>query len=198
MGIFGGFELFDMFEELGSLATIALVVAIISTVLAFIFVVPEKRLKSMNGFTRALHDIFNFKFLIIEKILQALYIFVTCFVLLCGFFMLFVTVDYFYDSKWLGGYGIIVMLLGPIVVRLFYELLMMLILLVKNVIAINVKLTGKGGSDTAVRFGASPIDYFGKKTEAGTGSHARKASFCTRCGSPLDPSGVCPNCGKRG
>lgn len=42
--------------------------------------------------------------------------------------------------KWLGGYGLLLMILGPIVVRLIFEFLMMALLLVKNVISINNKM----------------------------------------------------------
>lgn len=42
--------------------------------------------------------------------------------------------------KWLGGYGLLLMILGPIVVRLIFEFVMMALLLVKNVISINNKL----------------------------------------------------------
>ena len=42
--------------------------------------------------------------------------------------------------KWLGGYGFLLMVLGPIVARLIFEFLMMALLLVKNVISINNKL----------------------------------------------------------
>ena len=68
---------------------VAVLLAITATVLAFVFIVPEKRRARLNGFGKFLHDTCNFKYLIVEKILQALYIFLTCFVLLSGFFMLF-------------------------------------------------------------------------------------------------------------
>ena len=56
--------------------------------------------------------------------------------------------------KWLGGYGLLLMILGPIVVRLIFEFLMMALLLVKNVISINNKLRAPGEqSDDADRFG---------------------------------------------
>ena len=79
---------------LGSLRTIeafsivALILAIVATVLAFIFIVPEKKRAKLNKFGQFWHDALNFKFLIVEKILQALYIFFTAFVLLSGFFTL--------------------------------------------------------------------------------------------------------------
>ena len=76
-------------SALNTLSIVALVLAIVVTVLAFIFIVPEKRRKKMGKFGKFLHDAVNFKFLIVEKILQALYIFVTAYLILCGFFMLF-------------------------------------------------------------------------------------------------------------
>lgn len=122
------------------------ILAVVATVLAFIFIVPEKKRAKMNKFGKFLHDTVNFKYLIIEKILQALYIFATATVIFLGFFMLFYVEParetYFYtkSATWYGGYGLLLMILGPIAVRLAYEFLMMLLLLVKNVIQINGKL----------------------------------------------------------
>lgn len=86
--------------------------------------------------------------------LQALYIFATAFVILSGFFMLFQTTY----GHWLGGYGLLTMILGPIVIRLVYELLMMMVLLVKNVIAINNKLKNQNNEGSKDIF-ATP-QYF--------------------------------------
>lgn len=117
----------------GVFVLIAIILAIAVTVLAFIFIIPEKRRKNLGSFGKFLHDTCNFKYLVVEKLLQALYVFSTAFVILNGFFTLF------------GGdtgilVGILMMIVGPIVIRLVYELMMMLILLVKNVISINGKL----------------------------------------------------------
>lgn len=68
---------------------IAVVLAIAATVLAFIFVVPEKRREKLNAFGKFLHDLCSFKFLVVEKILQALYIFSTAFIVLYGVLQLF-------------------------------------------------------------------------------------------------------------
>ena len=186
-------------KNLGAFAILAILLGVACTVLTFIFIVPEKRLNGMNSFLRALHDLVNFKYLIIEKILQALYIFVTCTVVFCGFFLLFVTVETWYDTKWMGGYGLLLMIVGPIAVRLSYELMMMLILLVKNVISINAKLSGKeGDGSNTVSFEPNAGAYFSKKQSSNGGNHVRKApNFCIRCGTPLDQYGQCPNCGAR-
>ena len=143
---------FDMYSygsslsTLGTLGTIALVLAIVATILAFIFIVPAKRRDKMGKFGKFLHDTCNFKYLIVEKILQALYIFFTALVIFIGFFMLFCS-DW---SGWMGGKGILIMILGPIAVRLSYELIMLAVLVVKNVIAINNKLRNQNeGTNSA-------------------------------------------------
>ena len=147
---------------LAILMIIALLLAIAATVLAFIFIVPEKKRDKLGKFGKFLHDTCNFKYLIIEKILQALYIFFTTMVILIGFFMLFCS-DW---NGWMGGKGILLMILGPIGVRVTYELLMMAVLAVKNIISINNKLRNQNG-DTAAPDIFSPDmsnlkDAFGK------------------------------------
>lgn len=206
----------------GTLAVVAAVLAVVATVLAFVFLVPEKRREKMGNFGKFLHDTVNFKYLIVEKILQALYIFLTCFVILSGFFLLFKTVDTWEGKYWLGGQGLLLMILGPIVIRLVYELLMMMVLLVKNVIAINGKLRSQNG-DTARKdvFAAPSLDMSGMKArilkntvqdngatmapqapqgpvvpQSPVAPQAPAARFCPKCGTPLE-NGVCPNCGHR-
>lgn len=75
--------------NLGAFGIIATILAIAATVVAFVMIVPERKREKLGRFGKFLHDAVNFKFLIVEKILQALYIFVTAYVILCGFFMLF-------------------------------------------------------------------------------------------------------------
>ena len=150
-------------STLGTLGLIALVLAIAATVLAFVFIVPAKRRDQMGKFGKFLHDTCNFKYLIIEKILQALYIFATALTILIGFFMLFCS-DW---NGWMGGKGILVMILGPIVVRVTYELMMMAVLAVKNIISINSKLRNQNDGPAAPDIFAPDMstlkDAFGKK-----------------------------------
>lgn len=148
-------------NTLGTLGLIALVLAIAATVLAFIFIVPAKRRDKMGKFGKFLHDTCNFKYLIVEKILQALYIFFTALVIFIGFFMLFCS-DW---SGWMGGKGILIMILGPIAVRLSYELIMMAVLAVKNIIAINNKLRNQNDGPAAADVFAAPDMSVFKKDE---------------------------------
>lgn len=72
-------NIFEMSNLGGSVAftVSAILFAIAATVLAFIFIVPEKRREKLNAFGKFLHDTCNFKYLVVEKLLQALYIFAT-------------------------------------------------------------------------------------------------------------------------
>lgn len=206
---------------------ISVLLAIVATVLAFIFIVPEKRYGALNAFGKFIHNTLNFKYLIIEKILQAIYIFATAYIILSGFFMLFqITPDYGfgYGGSWLGGYGILMMLFGPIVIRLLYELLMMAILLVKNVISINSKLKNQNNTENRDCFAvpdfsemkadfqqrvnarreaaqqasapAAPVAPVQTPPAAPAAPSDKPSGFCTSCGAALDENGRCPACGK--
>ena len=183
-------------SSLGALSVVALVLAIVATVLAFIFIVPEKRRQKMNAFGKFLHDTCNFKYLIVEKILQALYIFLTVYVILCGFFMLVMAPQEYWTGRahWLGGYGILVMIVGPILVRLVYELLMMSVLLVKNVIGINNKLRSQNDGAAQADVFAGPDMSEVKAAIQKQKSEPKAAKFCSNCGTALDEDGHCPHC----
>ena len=175
----------------GIASIFAILSAIAATILAFIFIVPNKKRDRLNKVGKFLHDTLNFKYLIVEKILQALYIFATAFVILLGFCMLFYVrpgYSYYYYSQpsvWYGGYGLLVMVLGPIALRLVYEFLMMTILLIKNVIQINNKLKGENNEEKADIF-AAPAEVFAQPANTNVcptcGAEVGDATFCTRCG----------------
>ena len=89
----------NVFQQLGAFSVIGGVLAVIATILAYVFIVPEKCREKLNAFGKFLHDTFNFKYLIVEKILQALYIFFTADMIILGFFMLFAAPKDFYGDR---------------------------------------------------------------------------------------------------
>ena len=186
--------------NMGAFGIIATILAIIATVATFILVVPESKREKLGRFGKFLHDAVNFKFLIVEKILQALYIFVTAYLILCGFFMLFMAPETWTGRHWLGGYGILLMVLGPIAVRLCYELLMMAVLLLKNVISINNKLRNQNGGKEQDGIFAAPDmsalrqQLHSKAVRPQSSQNPSAPNFCSKCGSPLNEDGKCPNC----
>ena len=181
----------------GTMLIIAAVLALAATVLAFIFIVPEKKRPQLGAFGKFLHDTCNFKHLMVEKILQALYIFTTAATILFGVLMLFRT-EYNYwtgERVWMGGIGLLIIILGPIVIRLSYELMMMAILLLKNVIAINRKLPDKLGSAGGDVFAVPDIQELRQRREAAPSAQetAPRHAYCRVCGTEL-VNGVCPKC----
>lgn len=124
---------------LGAVGTLAAVIWL------YIAVIPAKKDGKLNNkFLQILHNIFNFKSLLIEKILKLCYVFSTCFVIISGFFMLFSTEQYSYGyysrKESMAIPGLLLMVVGPIVLRLAYEAIMMFIILVKKVISIDNKI----------------------------------------------------------
>ncbi len=133
-------------NTVGFMSFIAVVATIILTILAYKHIVPEKKRNGLNKLGQFLSDVFNFKFLIIEKILQFFYVLSTIACVCFGVSMLLgISIyhsSYFNETytDWYGIYGILIAVLGPIAIRLSFECLMLGLLLVKNVIQINKKL----------------------------------------------------------
>lgn len=133
-------------DTTGFMTVVGILAAIAVTVLAYIFIIPEKKRESLPKIFKIVHDLLNFKELFLEKILKALYVLSTAACVTIGLFWQFgFTVwESWYDDElnveWAGGYGLLLILFGPIIVRIVYEALMMFVLLVKNTIQINNKL----------------------------------------------------------
>lgn len=139
----------------GIIALIAAICGVVLTVLICVLVLPESRYNRLNGFFKTLHNIFNFKSLLIESIMKVAYVLATTYCICYGFFALFMVetyYDYHYSyyggyyeesTEWVGWQGLIILVLGPIIIRLAYEAVMMFILLVKNTMQINNRLKNK-------------------------------------------------------
>ena len=167
---------------------LSVIFALAATVLAFIFIIPEKKRASLKGIGRLLHDIFNFKFMIIEKIFQFFYVFATAYAIVEGFFGLF-SFDWY--GNWTGYTGFLTMILGPIIIRIAYELVMLALIAVKNIIQINNKLKNQNEENKEDNTFAMPdlSDYKDEEPEA-----PQVAAFCSKCGAHLAEDGTCPYC----
>lgn len=179
-----------------------------ATILACFFIVPENKRPSLNKFGVFLHDLFNFKSLWLEKILQFFYILSTVTVVLTGFFMLFWTEEYTtysywsygYEThyEWVGYYGLIFLIAGPVIIRIVYEASMMLILAVKNIIEINNKLGhGKIFNNIAdINKKLDKICNDGSENEVKEEPKKTPPTkqFCAFCGNLLDENGKCTKC----
>ena len=170
---------------------ISIVAAFIATILLFILVLPDKKRANLNGFFKGIADIFNFRTLLIEKIVKFLYTFTTIAAVLFGFFMLFMQEF----GRSLALYGLLVMFISPIAIRLMFEITMMAILLVKNVIEINNKLGYKNSDDKGNTSSPFAELKLPKKVEApAQPKAAAEPAQQTAPAQPKTPS-VCATCG---
>ena len=160
--------------------------ALVCSILSVIMITPEKKRSSLSPFFKFLHDLFNFKTLFIEKILKFFYILLTLACVFLGVLMLFsgtYYTDYWTDTTHFQstfGYGLLLLILGPIVVRITYESVMMFIILVKNVIDVNRKTLAV---ETKVE----------EKAEEKVEEPVAKV-YCTKCGTQYEVGSSCPNC----
>ena len=105
-------------ENLAVWAVIAAVGALIGTVALFILVLPDRRRPFLSPFLRGIADFLNMRRLMLETILKAAYVFLNLLVILCGVFALFALRDG-------AAIGIAMILLGPVVLRILHETIML-------------------------------------------------------------------------
>ena len=179
---------------LSTIYILSLLFGLVGTIAALVLLVPEsKRAALKHPFAVFLHNLFNFKSLWIEKILRFFYIFSTVTSVVMGFFMLF-WVEY---DEWLGYYGLLGLIVMPVLIRLLYECIMMFVLLVKNTIEINKKLDGhKKHAPATPATSATPATPATPVTPAEPTKNP-KARFCRFCGNALDEDGKCTGCGAK-
>ena len=94
-----------------------------------------------------LHDYFHFKKLYLEDVLRALFVLATAICVAMGAFLLLGYTGYGYYKVSTFLPGVMTLVLGPVVLRLTYEGIMMFLLLVKNTIEINAKLSAGKSAD---------------------------------------------------
>ena len=146
---------------------VGIILAIAATVFLFIKVLPSKKDGTFsNKLLQRTHDYFNFKKLYIESILKAVFAFATVATVLIGVLTLTlgslidfislvssavqynVEIGEFMQVYWPFLWrnlltGLFYAVVAPLALRLGYELIMMFVLLVKNVIEINNKMKKK-------------------------------------------------------
>lgn len=135
-----------------TLIIIGILLAVAATIFLYIKVMPKKYDgKLENKFLQFLHDFFHFKTFYIEALTKFVFVLLTCACIFVGFLLLFGKIEYygyfgatFEQSTFLYGLGL--MILGPLVLRVTYEFVMMAILLVQNVISINRKMKSPAGA----------------------------------------------------
>lgn len=204
------------------LTVLAIVLSLAATILLFILVIPEKKRAKLPKFFQVIHDICNFKGLLIEKLLKVFYVFSTVYIMFNGVLTWFSGGNFGINFLT----GLLMLVLGPILIRIVYEALMLGILLVKNVIQINNKLSGKSEDPFNNQNGAfgnfssnnqqnanqvndtyqqPQVNYDNQNyyNQPQNGQQPQQeyvaptnSKFCTFCGAQMDSNiSVCPHCG---
>ena len=163
---------------LGFIGVIAAMVCI------YVLIMPEGKYRTLNPFCRWLSDLFNFRSLWLESIIKFFYVLSTVSCVIFGFFMLFSVVDYYYGSSSLALPGLLLLVVGPVVVRLVYEGTMMFIILVKNTMQINNRLRNAAVDSTPEAEVAAPAEPV--------------IEYCEKCGKQIEDDVIfCSNCGNK-
>ena len=126
------------------------VLALAATIWLYVKVMPRKLDGSFDRpILQFLHDYFHFKKLYLEEFMKAIFTLASVACVINGALLLISVDKVYHYSKYSGSYytnestflyGLALLVGGPIALRLTYEILMMFILLVKNVMDINGKL----------------------------------------------------------
>ena len=191
--------------------TVSGIVAFVLLVLVYVLIMPEERRESMGDFSAFLHDVFRFKKLYLEAILRFFYVSITLGCISFGFFLIFAK---------RGGFaaGMGVMILGPIITRITFELSMLVILIVSKLTDIDRKMDRIPGStsksDPVKKTGLPPVDDrppapepvpipvpspvpAPEPTPAPVVPPVDIRKYCPKCGTPVTDGVFCPKCGTR-
>lgn len=108
----------------------SIILAVIGALLVVFLFITKQNKDKFKGFTKWLYDFLNFDFLTLELIVKALYAGATIFVILNS--INYIAIDFLEFLKYL--------LMGIVLTRLVFELLIMLIKIWRNTTDINNKM----------------------------------------------------------
>ena len=128
--------------QIGTAFTLSMVATIAAMIYLYMKVLPKKlNGKLGNKYLQWLHDYFHVKRLYIEDIVKFVFILGTVFCVCYGILMMFsVTTNFYGEMTYNFGAGLAILISGPIVLRFTYEMLMLRILGVRNLMEINNKM----------------------------------------------------------
>lgn len=114
----------------GTWVIISAVLAIVGGICGYALFVANKNNKKYTGFLEWLHNFLNFKKLLIEIILKVMYLMTAIFITLSSFSLIGSSIAGFF----------LYLILGNVIARVSYEMILMIITIVNNTTEINKKL----------------------------------------------------------
>lgn len=185
-------------------STIGIIVAIALIVLLYVKVLPRKLDgKIENKYLNWLHNYFHFKRFYIEEIFRFLFILTSVLFFCIGFFTMFSVSEGWtgIQSNFWDGVGL--MIGGPILMRILFELQMMTITAVRNLNEINSKMDKIMMKDERKEKAenSEKEETSEKPIEPATMNHnvnGESKNVCKKCGKTIgDKAKFCPYCGEK-
>jgi len=210
MYIFG--NAFASIESIEVVAVLAFMAAIVATIVIYGSIMPERRYKSLSSFGKWLADIFNFRSLLIESILKFFYVLSTVMVVIFGVLAFVFALG---ENAQAAVRILVATIFMPILIRLVYEGLMMMVILVRNVMEINNRLKKQELDKAAPEIPVvppvvntyiptpvpAPEPVMANAPNFQTQSSQQQTQipekrFCPNCGTQITDSSLvtCPNC----
>ena len=175
-----------------------LVVAVVLTALLAVLVLPKHKDGKLPGFFQLLYDAFTPKTLLLEKILQILNVFFSLVAVLLGLLLIFRGL---FANTTLLMMGLLLLVLGPVLCRVGYELILLRVMQVKATREINRKLSvlvPEGAAQVADEETLTEeAEAEAEKANAAPTPSAPPRAHCPSCGTWYQESlGKCPVCGR--
>lgn len=131
-----GYTPFDRYVTTGFALAACIFLGIIAAIVIFIVFMPAKNESRYNGFLLWAHRALNFRTMFSLSLLKFLYLLTVCSITLYGLYMLFVS----FLS------GIVIIIIGNLVTRISYELLIIIFSIHDNVSRINTNTSFMRGA----------------------------------------------------
>ena len=128
----------ELFMSSTVATSIGSALAFLVTIFICAYILPAGKEGKFTGFFKVVRDYFLMRYLIVEAIVRFFFVFATTTCICSGFFLMFSRTGRYSSSS---------NFLGPIICRIVYELLMIAILQLRNIIEINAKMPGEVKGD---------------------------------------------------
>lgn len=159
---------------------VSLILAFVGSLLIYFIFLSRKNDGRFRGFVGWLYDFFSFKKLMLESLLKIIYLFFTLLITIESIILLFTS---FFA-------GLLTLIIGNVLIRIFYEFSIIKILTCKNTSEINSKLSRIMGQNRTQQKQAQQEQTHRSYSQDVCPTCGRRikstAKFCPFCGSHID------------
>jgi hypothetical protein len=180
-----------------TVAWICFIIAVLGGIMLSIIFLPKKNERSASRFYTALYNFFNFKKMLAETLFKILYMITSCWITLFALLLLIfgegVNLRYRFISFML------IFIVGNILLRLVYEFLLVILVICRNIVEINKKMSNLQMNDSSSSGGVllenEQPSNLKQEINADSGIQVGVV-FCRNCGNQFNSTtSKCPHCG---